>query len=294
MMQTFYGFPISYLEEGSLKIGYLTQAGPRIVFLSYQGSKNLLAEVPQIVTPTPFGEYHYIGGHRLWHAPEVMPRTYIPDEDGLNIIELANGVLLDGMTEKPSGIHKQIEIHLQTDPPRVILQHTLINEGLWEIELAAWAITMLRLGGVAILPMSHPIDDNELLPNRHISLWQYSQINDARLKLNDDFILIRTEPALSPFKIGTFDLPGWIGYWMDGILFRKNFAVFPKQIHPDHNCNAEIYCDEHFIELESIAPLTKIPPGGCIHHTETWEFYDSLEQDFIPQALRNNFDIESL
>ena len=23
-------------------------------------------------------EWHIYGGHRLWHAPEVMPRTYYP------------------------------------------------------------------------------------------------------------------------------------------------------------------------------------------------------------------------
>ncbi len=282
-MNNYYGQPIYHLSAGPLEIDCLSQAGPRIIGLRYKGSPNLLAEVPQITTPTPFGDYHYIGGHRLWHAPELMPRSYIPDDEGVSITELANGVILSGKTEPVSHIHKQIEIQINHEQLSVQLKHTITNEGLWEIELSPWAITMLQHGGVAILPMAHPISENSLLPNRHISLWSYTHIDDPRLLLTDDFILVKPLTELGAFKIGTFNQSGWIAYWINGILFRKRFAVFPNQLHPDHNCNAEIYCDEYFIELESLAPLTRLKPGASISHTEVWEFYDQLEQEFLPE-----------
>ncbi|MFZ5810366.1 MAG: hypothetical protein ACOY16_13865 [Chloroflexota bacterium] len=291
-MAEYYGKPVYRLSVGQIELDCLVEAGPRIVRLCYKDSQNLLAEVPQTTSPTLYGDYHFWGGHRLWHAPESMPRSYIPDDEGVTVIKTPNGVILDGKTEPATHIRKKIEIRIDPSRPAVSLQHTLMNEGLWEIELSPWAITMFRLGGVAILPMWHPINQNDLLPNRHLALWSYSHIQDSRLTLSDDYILIKAQADHPPFKIGTFDQSGWIGYWMDGILFRKRFDVFPHRLHPDHNSNAEIYCNDKLIELESLAPLTKLAPGGSVEHDETWEFYDQLEVDFIPASLRQM--IESL
>lgn len=274
------------LVAGSLELDYLDTAGPRIVGLRYKGSANLLASVPEISIPTPYGDYHYMGGHRLWYAPEAMPRSYVPDNDGMTISDQPDGVLLQGKQEIGTGICKSIEIHLLPDHSQVSLKHTLVNESLWDVELAPWTITMFRLGGVAILPFqSESVDMNGLLPNRYISLWPYSKINDPRLRFDDDFIFVSAKPDLPLFKVGTFNPRGWIAYWNQGVLFRKKFSVQTDETHPDNGCNAEIYCDEHFIELESLAPLIKLTAGSSISHTENWELYDSLKQDFLPEKV---------
>ncbi len=285
-MSDFYGYPIRHLSSNFLELDCLATAGPRIVRLKYKGSPNLFAEAPEISIPTPYGDYHYLGGHRLWHAPESMPRSYVPDGEGLITSELPDGLILDGKTEPATGIHKRIEVRLNSDQPKVTLTHTLINEGLWEVKLSPWVLTMFRLGGTVILPTqtgNNAIDD--LLPNRHFSLWPYSHINDPRLHLEDEFILIKAKPDLPPFKIGTFNPQGWVAYWLDGILFRKTFAVQPDLPHPDYDCNAEIYCDSHFIELESLAPFSRLAPGNSVCFSETWELYDTLEQEFLSEQM---------
>jgi hypothetical protein len=285
-MNNGFGLSTRTLAAGSLELDYLETAGPRIVGLRYKGSVNLLASVPEISIPTPYGDYHYMGGHRLWYAPEAMPRSYMPDNDGVTVSELPDGLLLQGKQEIDTGISKSIEIHLRPDHPQVSLKHTLVNEGLWDVELAPWAITMFRLGGVAILPFqSDAVDMNDLLPNRRISLWSYSKINDPRLRFDDDFILVSAKLGLPLFKIGTFNPRGWIAYWNEGILFRKTFSFQIDGMHPDNGCNAEIYCDEHFIELESLAPLVRLAAGSSVSHKENWELYDNLEQDFLPEKV---------
>ncbi len=272
---------------GPLELTYADSAGPRIVGLRYKGSDNLLASVPQIAIPTPYGEYRYMGGHRLWYAPEAMPRSYIPDNDGVTVTELSDGILLQGKQEIGTGIQKSIEIHFPSEN-QVTLKHTLTNAGLWDVELAPWTITMLRLGGTAILPyQSETVDMDGLLPNRRIALWPYSKINDPRLRFEDDFIFVSAKPDLPLFKIGVFNPRGWLAYWNQGVLFRKSFTVQTDAPLPDYGCNAEIYCDEHFIELESLAPLVTLAVGNSVSHTEHWELYDNLEQDFLPEkALR--------
>jgi len=279
-------FSTRTLSVGDLELDYLDTAGPRIVGLRYKGSANLFASVPEIAISTPYGDYHYLGGHRLWYAPESMPRSYLPDNDGLTNSKLPNGILLQGKQEIHTGIRKSIEIHIDPDIPQVTLRHKLVNEGLWDVELAPWAITMFRLGGVAILPIQPDVvEKNALLPNRHIILWPYTKINDPRLRFNDDFIFVSAESDLPLLKIGTFNPRGWIAYWNDGILFRKTFSIQVDGIFPDHGCNAEIYCDEHFLELESLAPFRKLAAGSSVSYTENWELFDNLGQEFLPEDV---------
>src|SRR5512139_2508283 len=108
----------------------------RIIGLMPTGKANLLADLDDLPkVPTPYGDFHFRGGHRLWHAPEALPRTYIPDSP-VTVTELPGGVLLDSQTEPGTGIRKQIEIRLSPDQPSLTLTHTLINDGMWAVELA--------------------------------------------------------------------------------------------------------------------------------------------------------------
>ena len=266
------------LKNDFLQIEYLTNS-LRITGLTPAGKPNLLANLSDLVPiPTPYGEFYFHGGHRLWHAPESMPRTYIPDAGELRMTKLATGVFLEARTEPGTGIRKQIEIILAPDTPSVRLTHTLINDGLWPVELAPWAISQFRLGGTVILPMPvGDVDPAGLLPNRQISFWPYARINDPRLKLDDKFVLFKADALLPPFKFGYFNPHGWMAYWLDGVLFRKTFDVLADLDHPDNNSNAELYCNDRFVELESLGPLTTIRPNESVTHVETWEILTGLD-----------------
>jgi hypothetical protein len=272
------------LKNDFLEIGYLTDV-LRITGLTFAGKTNLLADVSDAAPiATPYGDFRFLGGHRLWHSPEAMPRTYIPDTP-VTVTELSDGVILEAQTEAGTGIRKRIEIRLAPDKPSVTLTHTLINDGIWTVELAPWAITQFRLGGTAVLPMPvGNVDEAGLLPNRQISLWPYASVNDPRLKLSDEFVLFKAD-ALPPFKLGYFNPHGWMAYYVNGFLFRKTFDAHTTTTYPDNNCNAEMYCNDKFVELESLGPLGKLEPGGKVVHIETWELLYGLET--LPECLQN-------
>ena len=265
------------LKNDFLQIEYLTNS-LRVSGLMPAGKANMLVDLSSLPpVPTPWGDFHFRGGHRLWHSPEAMPRTYAPDTGELKINEIPNGVDLETQTEPGTGIRKRIEIRLAADKPSVTLTHTLINDGLWPVELAPWTITQFRLGGTVILPMPiGNVDAVGLLPNRQISLWPYARINDPRLGLRDDYIIFKAD-ALPPFKMGYFNPHGWLAYWFDGVLFRKTFGASSAATYPDNNCNAEIYCNDQFVELESLAPLTMLNPGAAVTHVETWDVQDGIK-----------------
>jgi hypothetical protein len=69
---------------------------------------------------------------------------------------------------------------------------------------------------------------------------------------------------------------GWLGYLWRDVFFIKRFQPKPASPHPDRGCNAEVYCHDRFIELETIGPLALLEPGQTATHCETWELYSGL------------------
>lgn len=285
-MSEFHGEPTRVLENQFVQLEYLANSA-RIVRFAPRGKANLFADLEQTPVPTPYGNFFFRGGHRLWHAPEAMPRTYIPDNEGAMVSEIPNGVRIQMPSEAWTHIAKSIEIELNSDQPQVILRHELRNDGPWAVEFAPWALTMLRQGGVAIFPQ--PVgntDEAGLLSNRQLIVWPYTRLGDPRLHLRDDFILIHATPSLPPIKFGYLNPHGWMGYWIDGVLFVKRFNVDVNASYPDHGCNAESYCNHQFIELETLGPLAKLEPGKSVLHAETWEVYTELVPDLIPPEIQ--------
>ena len=284
-MNDFYGLPTGILENDLVRLEYLTKAGPRIVRFSAKGETNMLAELPDFVIETTHGPFYFRGGHRLWCAPESMPETYLPDNDGLVVEKLGTGVCLTQPAQ--DGISKRMEIQLLPGQAAVTVRHHLHNAGSTPARLAPWALTMFRQGGMVLLPQ--PVgnaDAQGLLNNRILALWPYTSINDPRLVLRDDFLLIHADPGLPPVKIGYYNPHGWLAYWLDGCLFRKTFDLHPGGNFPDGGCNSETYCDDRFVELESLGPLTMLEPGERVSLTEKWELFRTLGVPFIPEEIR--------
>ncbi len=119
-----------------LEVEYMT-ASLRISGLTPKGKSNLFADVRHLpAIATPYGDFHLHGGHRLWHAPESMPRTYMPDNGDLIITKRKNSLALEAQTEPGTGIRKRIELQLDSAAPTVRLTHSLTNNGAWTVKLA--------------------------------------------------------------------------------------------------------------------------------------------------------------
>jgi hypothetical protein len=281
----FYGLPTGSLSNAHIQIDFLKAGGLRIVRVRLEGQDdNQLAEFPELKWPTPYGDYLFRGGHRLWHAPEAFPRSYVPEPYELLVEERARGVYLRQPTEAATGISKCMEISLEADRSAVTVQHTLRNDGMWPVELSPWGVTQLPLGGLAILPQAVATADTQpYSPNRCLVFWPYTKSRDPRLRLYDDFILIRARPKLPPCKVGYFNPLGWVGYLRGSVFFCKRFCPEPERAHPDKGCNVEVYCNNLFTELETLAPLCRLEPGHAVTHTEKWEFHTGID---VSQDLR--------
>lgn len=264
------------LENNSLRLVVTRSIGPRILSFGFKGGENLFAELPDFVTECPgVGTFHFYGGHRLWHAPEDPNRTYLPDDSPVEITPVNNGLLVTQNTEVKTGLQKSIEIRLQGDSPRVELTHRLSNHGLWNVTCAPWAITQLKIGGVALLPQAQ--EKTGVLPNRSLSLWDYTNMSDPNLTWGKDYILV-TANRTSPFKIGFPNPRGWLAYWLNNTLFVKRANYETQSAYYDFGSSSECYCNDQFLELETLAPITTIAPQASVTHVETWELYGDVKR----------------
>lgn len=264
------------LKNESLHLLVTRSVGPRILSLKLTGSENLLAELPDFVTDCPgTGTYHFYGGHRLWHAPEVPSRTYLPDDNPVHIILMENVLRATQAVETSTGLQKSIDIQLQGDSASLSITHRLSNKGLWSVMTALWAITQFKPGGLGILPQA--IEDTGVLPNRNLTLWPYTNPSEPNVKIGKNYILVHAD-LTEPFKVGFPNPRGWLGYWLDGVLFVKRAAYQAQSNYFDFGSSSECYCNDKFLELETLSPITTIEPGADAAHVERWELYKDIER----------------
>ena len=280
----FHGHQALILENNHFRMECLAEAGPRIVrLIPHWTGENLFAEMPKLTVNTEQGEFHYYGGHRLWIAPESLRGTYIPDNHGLSVKQITGGLRLTGIVEPETGLQKSISIQMSSTQAFVMVKHTLENHGRFPVRLAPWALTMMRPSGTAILPQQYgSMDSNELAPNRRFALWSYSRWDDPRLKLGDEFIVIKSDTTSQPLKLGYFNPHGWLGYLYDDVFFVKRFGVRRDEEYADFGSNSEVHASQRAIELQSLGPILTLKPRENVIHTETWEVYKDTE---VPNDL---------
>jgi len=270
------------LENDVLRIEYLTSGALRLVGLYVNSSDNLLALKPAIQLPLGECDYPLIGGHRLWASPEKPGWSYGLEADiPLEAESRHNHLrLIQSQPESANGLRKEMQIRLDEHAPRLTIEHRLINDGDSPVTAAPWALSVLPVGGVVLLPFPREDSDSSLLPERNLVFWPYTNPETLRMTYLPDAVLLPTTGRKSPSKIGTYLKAGWCGYYKDGIFFKKQIRdQKPVHNYPDFGCSCEAYLSDGFLELETLGPLTAIPPGESAVHTETWELLTDLSLD---------------
>lgn len=287
------GLPNCYLfSNGTVEVVVAGDIGPRVLDYCFVGGPSVLGECPEASVETEWGEFKPWGGHRLWTAPEAMPRSYAPDNDAVEVLsEGERAVRLVGAVEAHTGVRKEIAVALDATGSGVTLSHRVTNVGAWRVELAAWALTIMRGVGEVVIPQEpHGPHPQNLLPARALVLWPYTDMTDARLSFGRKLIRVRSDAsATEPQKIGVANKRGWAAYLLDGTLFVKRFGYEEGASYPDMGCNNEVFTAGAFIELESLSKLSALEPGETLEHTERWELFDGVsvgdDEDEVDDAI---------
>lgn len=254
--------------------------GPRIIRFGPLGGQNLFKEFDDQMGKTSGSEWLAFGGHRLWHAPEVFPRTYAPDFEPVDHTWDGNVLKLVQKTEQQTGIQKQLEIRIQNGG--VHLMHRLINRNPWAIELAPWCLSVMAAGGRLIVPQEDFIPHPDVLtPARPLVLWYFTRMTDPRFTWGDRLIQMREDGRInSKQKFGIRNTRGWAAYQVKSDLFIKSIAFDSEATYPDMGCNCEFFTMPGMLEVESLGPLVQLEPGAETEHNETWWVTSNVE---LPQ-----------
>jgi len=273
----FGGWPNCYkIENEYVDLVVTSDVGPRIVRYGLLGGPNEMCEVKEEQGLTGSDEWHIYGGHRLWHSPEAKPRCYFPDNVPVEVEIIENGVRLSQPVETTTGIKKDMEVTLQPDSSSVSIKHYLTNQSMWDIELAAWALTVMATGGTEIVPQCQV--DTDLLANRMLSLWPYTKMNDHRVTWGEKYILLKQDPECTEaFKFGISNSDGWAAYANHGNLFVKKFNPIEGALYPDYSGSSyETYTIDFMLEMETLSPLVILEPDGKLEHEENWQLYPDV------------------
>ncbi len=258
------------IASGKARLVVTAEVGPRIIGIFAGDSPNLAYVNPATAGRKGGDEWRIYGGHRLWHAPEAKPRSYAPDNTAVTVRETRDGIVFCGGTEAATGIHKSFAIKA-LPKMRFRLTHRLRNETPWDVELAAWALTVMAPGGVAVVPQPKG-DKTALLPNRYLTVWPYTDMADARLTWGRDFILLRQDAkAKGPCKFGLNGEGGWLAYANHGAALVKHYEHLVDAEYPDNGCSIECYTNPDMLEIETLSPLYLLAPGEEVVHVEEWQ-----------------------
>jgi len=249
-----------------------TEVGPRIIGGFVGRSANLFRVMPNLDFGGSDTGFRLYGGHRLWHSPEALPRSYAPDNDPVEVVGIRNGFEFRNAPEALTGLQKAIAVEA-LGGNRFRVTHRLTNVGQWAIEVAPWALSVMAQGGTAVIPQQRdPEHGNPFAPDRSLVLWPYSSFADPRLACGDRYVLLGQDPAATrPCKIGLNCQPGWIAYVNAGTALVKRFEHFADAVYPDSGCSVESYTCADFCEIETVAPLYDLGPGDSAEHLEEWQ-----------------------
>jgi hypothetical protein len=262
---SFEGHRCVRLHDGGVTVMVTTSVGPRVLGLTARDG-NLMAVLPDMGLERPGGgRFSFFGGHRLWAAPEIPEVTYEPDDRGCAVTEVDGGVRVEA---PPDGAGFAKAISVRRSEGGWTLDHELRNGSDRAVTTAAWAITQLRPGGTATLPL--PPRGPEPQADRSLVLWPYTDLADPRICMERGVVRIRSSPPGPALKAGVAPGDGTLTYRIGAEVFEKRIDVDPEAAYADRGAALQVYMCDDFCELETLGPLRTLEPGGSVTHREHW------------------------
>lgn len=273
------------ITNGTLDAIITIDCGPRIIHFGFSNCENLFYNdlerkyshrIKTVSASEKNKMFHPYGGHRLWLTPAKTPFTFFPDNSPVTYTILPDGVSFLPPNQKPNDIQYGFEVMMGEEASDIMVVHTAKNCSKEPQAMGLWPISMLKAGGVVIIPQSTDKND-ALIPNRSITFWPDTDIHDPRLFYGNRFItLTHSSQTDKPFKIGTNNISGWAVYVEENYTLMKRYVHNPQAAYPDFGCSTEVRLQPDFAALETLSPLYRVEPGDCIRHVENFSVFKTV------------------
>ena len=260
-----------WMSNGKVEAAAALDYGLRIMVFRCVGMENVLYRQPDDLSDgfSTKNGWRLYGGHRFWTAPE-SDDSYCPDNEHIDFAIHEESVLLSQKTDPWTGLKKQFGLSFCNDGSFKV-EHILTNCNAHSVKASAWGITTFKGGGIARIPYDGT--DGGYTPNRSLSLWFNTSLNDRRLSFDENFIVGRHFPCESKLKLGAYAPSGKISMENLGQILEISFLPHPMEDYPDHGSNVELFLNKHIMELETLGALREMAPDETVCHTEHWHIY---------------------
>lgn len=258
--------------------------GPRVLSYRPVEGENIFHVVPEHQGSVGEETWRSRGGHRFWLAPESLELSYYPDNEtvGHRVDATTGEVILETLQATPYPVAKTLGVTLEASGSRVTVRHCAENRHDQPIHIATWGLSVMRPGGLALIPQPpHGQHPRDLLPDRHVVLWPYTDLTDGRWRLGRNYWTLRQRADGVPTKMGCAHRQGWVAYLHERTLFVKFITYREGASYPDNGCNFETFSNAKMLEVESLGPLRTLAPGETATHREVWHL---LSLDEVPDC----------
>lgn len=264
------------ISTKAAKLIVVTGMGPRIAWLSYKDSGNLLYWEKDGITR---GEWRLMGGHRLWASRPMGDEAedaYAEDNQPCTVEEDAGALIVTGGVHPFLKIQRGVKITPMTDETFEVTgfikncSDMLYSAGIWSLTCVD-----PRGGkqfGVPLGDIRLNWDIAKVIIPRS---WggHASRLDDAQIGFTRDCIVLK--PSGVKTKRMLMASLGIIAMtWPEkNISFLQRARFDPRAVYPV-DCNLAFYAapDCQFVEMEIMGGQETIPPGGSLQMPMIWKF----------------------
>lgn len=254
-------------EENGMIVMVTIDVGPRIIYFG-DNKNNILKEdlerKVQVYNDAYKDNWYLYGGHRLWKSPENIC-TYVADNKPVSYsLNEYGGTFISNIDPKFDYI---LDIGIKKN--NVHIENTIVAKSKNIESIAAWALTVMDVGGELTVNLNKKIDD--LNPQQNLVVWPYTDIYDERIKISKEKLVIQQKSGLEPLKLGLFLNTPEAEYTLKGMKFKCKFKEENSTgKYSDFMSNMEIYTSGDILEIEGLSSMRDLKCGESVTLYEEW------------------------
>lgn len=254
-------------EENGMIVMVTIDVGPRIIYFGDKQNNILKEDLErkvQVYNDAYKDNWYLYGGHRLWKSPENIC-TYVADNKPVSYrLNEHGGIFISNIDPKFDYI---LDIGIKKN--KVYIENTIVSKSKNIESIAAWALTVMDIGGELTVNLNKKMDD--LNPQQNLVIWPYTDIYDERIKISKEKLVIQQKIGLEPLKLGLFLNTPEAEYSLKGMKFKCKFKEENTTgKYGDFMSNMEIYASGDILEIEGLSSMRDLKCGESVTLYEEW------------------------
>lgn len=254
-------------EENGMIVMVTIDVGPRIIYFGDKQNNILKEDLErkvQVYNDAYKDNWYLYGGHRLWKSPENIC-TYVADNKPVSYrLNEHGGTFISNIDPKFDYI---LDIGIKKN--KVYIENTIVSKSKNIESIAAWALTVMDIGGELTVNLNKKMDD--LNPQQNLVIWPYTDIYDERIKISKEKLIVQQKSGLEPLKLGLFLNTPEAEYSLKGMKFKCKFKEEKStEKYGDFMSNMEIYTSGDILEIEGLSSMRDLKCGESVTLYEEW------------------------